>query len=158
MTIHNHCGGFRPIRILVATLLIQFLLVFPTTWAADCYGDHSGPHPLVEYTWDIRQSVCGNGACNDQFDTLGARTACIMYMPIGSSQMLALQVSDTTGQYANCWDATENIIELCYRASGNPVAISTQMIGDWELGSEAYVMELYNTDNDHEDGAFDVQS
>ncbi|KAF2490593.1 hypothetical protein BU16DRAFT_543901 [Lophium mytilinum] len=93
--------GFRPMTFLATTFLIHLFLVVPITLAADCYGDHSGPHPLVEYTWEIRQSVCGDGICNDQFDSLGARTACIMYMPIGSSQMLTLQVSDTTGQYAN---------------------------------------------------------
>src|SRR6266498_2461866 len=86
MTLYLHLAS-------IVQLIIYFLA--PATRGANCYGDN-GPHPQETYAWEVRQAVCGNGACNDQFAALGSRTNCTMLMPLTDIEVAGLFVADTT--------------------------------------------------------------
>jgi hypothetical protein len=88
-------------RAIFVILKLFLLFQLQMVRAANCVGDTSGPHPMVEYTWAIRQNVCGDGACTEQWNDQGYNTNCTLIMPLGPAQILQIDVSDTTGVYAN---------------------------------------------------------
>jgi hypothetical protein len=88
-------------RVVLVVLRVFLFFQLQTARAADYLGDTSGPHPMGEYTWAIRQNVCGDGACAEQWNDQGYNTNFTMIMPLGPVQILQIEVFDTTSVYAN---------------------------------------------------------
>lgn len=67
--------------------------------AADCSGD-SGANPWISWAQDIRQAVCGDGACQPQLEGEGTGT-CNMTMPVGGGWAMQWLSTDSAGTYKN---------------------------------------------------------
>jgi len=76
------------------------VLPLPTTRAAECA--ESGKVPYDAQVWDMRQALCGDGACNQQWSESTGNISCSMEMTLGGGWEILAFVQDTNnGGYLN---------------------------------------------------------
>lgn len=117
-------------------LSFVFLAIVNLTFAADCYGGE-GIDPNVGSAWQLRDQVCGHNACGNQDTANGNNHFCSIFLPFGNGQAVQMQRSDSSGQFKNCYDATENILTQCLDNSAGS-GLTGDPNGSWKLGDEWY--------------------
>jgi len=79
----------------LALLALPFLVT-----AADCSPEQA-LIPYATQTWEVRQAVCGDGACNEQWAMNGNTTSCVMEMELGGGWSITYTVEDSSSVYSS---------------------------------------------------------
>ncbi|KAG5655105.1 hypothetical protein KAF25_000228 [Fusarium avenaceum] len=122
-------------RVIKLSTLVLFI---SGAFAADCIGTKvsggiSNKHEQAH--WQAREKMCSNSDCASQqpCTTYASRTA----GALAYSMNVEIKRKNTAAKqgFADCWAATENIIEQCTRGG--------YLSGTWEANGQLYQLTSY---------------
>lgn len=67
--------------------------------AADC-SPETALIPYATQTWEVRQAVCGDIACAEQWALTGNQTSCEIQMELGGGWAITYWVADSNAVYS----------------------------------------------------------
>ena len=87
--------------ILLASLLLSTTLL-QSSLAATCYGSTGvDPSDSKQSAWNLRDAVCGSGACAASDSEQGNDHYCVVNKPFADTGMVEIQRHDSTGNFPN---------------------------------------------------------
>ncbi|KAL8741895.1 MAG: hypothetical protein Q9190_005557 [Brigantiaea leucoxantha] len=119
--------------------LFTLTLYLRTSFAADCWGSTGvDPNDSKQSAWDLRDAVCGHNACAASDAEQGNNHYCTISQPFGETGAVTIQRHDSSGNFPNCYDALENIINQCFSDQSASFDPSSSPNGRWTIGDEWY--------------------
>ena len=86
---------------LLAGLLFSTTLL-QSSLAATCYGSTGvDPNNSKQSAWNLRDAVCGHGACAASDSEQGNNHYCVVNQPFADTGMVEIQRHDSTGKFPN---------------------------------------------------------
>ncbi|KAH7402394.1 hypothetical protein DE146DRAFT_631618 [Phaeosphaeria sp. MPI-PUGE-AT-0046c] len=119
-------------------LPLVLLSISAKSLAATCY-EGTGQIANIQEAWDLREQVCGHNACKNSDAARGNNHYCNVFRFYNSgTAYVQLERNDPSGQYKNCWDAFENILQQCMNDPNGSGFKNQRSNGNWKVGNEWY--------------------
>ena len=85
----------------LASLLLSATLL-QSSLAANCYGSTGVDlNNSKQSAWDLRDAICGGGACAASNSEQGNNHYCVVGQPFADTGMVTIQRHDSTGAFPN---------------------------------------------------------
>ncbi len=84
------------------TSIVFSATLLQNCFGADCWGSTGvDPNDSKQSAWNLRDAVCGHGACAASDSEQGSNHYCVVSQPFADTGMVSIQCHDDTGAFPN---------------------------------------------------------